>query len=412
MSLLLIEHFHTAKSSLQRTKTRTLLTVLGITIGIASITAILALGSGVTHIINRQLDDIEGGVAVIRPISKPSSLVDLSNPTPTDAYTTSPLTERDLVSINETKGVEVAAPLMTLSGSVRSGSERPSNVTILATTPDFPKTTKAELQEGHQFIDSVTLENTAVLGQQLAVDLFGTDQAAGKTFFLRGQKFTVIGVLKAQRNPINFNNIDLDHAVIISLTTGKLFNGGVAQIQQINVKAKRSDEASMKKLQSLLGKTLARNHDNERNASILVGDEIARPTSNLFVLINGVMTAIAGISLVVGGIGIMNIMLVGVAERTREIGLRKAVGASDGAIVLQFLIEAFIISLIGGALGYIGGYATAFIISWFLPYDPSFTWQIAATAFVLSVVVGIVFGLYPAFRAARKNVIESLRRYH
>ena len=411
MSLLLREHFHTAKSSLQRTKTRTLLTVLGIAIGIASITAILALGSGVSSIINRQLQDIGDGIAVIRPLSKPGSLVDLGNPTPTDAYTTSPLTERDLTAVQQTKGVAAAAPLMTLSGSVRAGNQRPDDATILATTPDFPKTTDATLQDG-DFIGGVTLENTAVLDEQLSVDLFGTDQAIGKTFLLRGQQFTVIGVLKPQRNPINFNNIDLDHAVIISLTSGRLFNGGVAQIQQINVKAKHPKDGGLQELQTELKSVLLRNHDNERDVSVLIGNQIARPTSRLFILINGVMTIIAGISLLVGGIGIMNIMLVGVAERTREIGLRKAVGASNGAIILQFMIEAFIISLIGGALGYVGGYVAAFVISWFLPYDPSLNWQIAVLALALSLIVGVVFGLYPAVRAARKNVIESLRRYH
>jgi ABC-type antimicrobial peptide transport system permease subunit len=108
----------------------------------------------------------------------------------------------------------------------------------------------------------------------------------------------------------------------------------------------------------------------------------------------------------------MNIMLVGVAERTREIGLRKAVGASNGNIIVQFLVESLIISAFGGLLGYVGGYAIAFMISTFLTFNPAFTWQIAIAAFGTSIVVGGVFGLYPALRAARKDPIESLRHYH
>jgi ABC-type antimicrobial peptide transport system permease subunit len=124
------------------------------------------------------------------------------------------------------------------------------------------------------------------------------------------------------------------------------------------------------------------------------------------------MTVIAAISLVVGGIGIMNIMLVGVAERTREIGLRKAVGASNANIVWQFMVESLIMSILGGALGYVGGYVLAFIISTFLPFDPVISWEIAAIAMGIAIIVGGIFGLYPAIRAAQKDPIESLRQYH
>jgi ABC-type antimicrobial peptide transport system permease subunit len=157
---------------------------------------------------------------------------------------------------------------------------------------------------------------------------------------------------------------------------------------------------------------LTRNRNNQAETETLIGDDIAKSSSAFFRIMNLVMTAIAGISLLVGGIGIMNIMLVSVAERTREIGLRKAVGASNQMIVLQFMIEALIISILGGLLGYIGGYAIAFAISFFLPYDPSFSWFIVLAAVFLSIGVGVIFGLYPAIRAARKDPIESLRRLH
>ncbi len=125
-----------------------------------------------------------------------------------------------------------------------------------------------------------------------------------------------------------------------------------------------------------------------------------------------VMTAIAAISLLVGGIGVMNIMLVGVAERTREIGIRKAIGASNSTIIIQFLSEALMMSLLGGLLGYGLGYIAAFVISTFLYFAPAFTWLSALVALGMSLFVGIVFGLYPAFRASRKNTIEALRQYH
>ncbi len=409
MSLLIVEHFHTATVSLRRNRLRTLLTILGVAIGVASITTILALSSGVTKIFNHQISNVSGSLLIVRPAQKNSSLVNLSNPTPSDAYSTSPITERDLETIKNIKGVTNVAPLMTLGSEIRGGNTVPKDSTVLATTPDFPTTTSLPILNG-QFIDSVTLQNTAVIGEQLSVDLFGTDESAGKQFTIRGQTFTVIGILKPQNNPINYNNVDLDHTAIISLESGKLLNGGVAQIQQIDVVAKK--DTNMAALKKDIRTALNRNHSGDADTNVLIGREIERPTSKLFVLIGGAMTAIAAISLLVGGIGIMNIMLVGVAERTREIGLRKAVGASNGAIILQFMIEALIMSVLAGILGYVGGYIVAFSISMFLPYDPAFTWEIAATAFSLSVGVGVVFGIYPAIRAARKNVIESLRRYH
>ncbi len=407
--MLLFEHFHTARESLRRTRTRTLLTISGVAIGIASITSILALSGGIVDILSRQVNQIGASTAIVRPLQDASRLIDLTNPTPTNAFSTSPITEQDVGTLKEISGVDSATPLMTLSGSVRSRDERPKYSTILATTPEFTKTTRFTVESG-QFIDATSQPDVAVIGKQLAIDLFGTDQAIGKRFFIRGQEFTAIGVLKRQNDPVNINNVDLDRAAIITLESGKLFNGGVAQIQQINIETK--PDVSINTLKHSLQKALEKSHDGEQDTSVLTGSDITVPNNRFLGFINTTMVFIAGISLLVGGIGIMNIMLVGVAERTREIGLRKAVGASNASIVLQFLIEALIISMIGGFIGYVGGYTIAFFISLLLPYDPAFHWQIAACAFCLSLIVGVLFGTYPAVKAARKNPIESLRRHH
>lgn len=407
--ILLSDHYRTARQSLDRSKLRAFLTMLGVAIGVASITAILALSGGVNKVIGKQVADLGGSIAVIRPISGEATLADLSNPSPSNAYSTSPLSERDVASIAELPDVESVAPLMTISGSVRTDTVTPAESTIVATTPALEEIADLMASEG-QFIDSVTRQDTAVIGTQLSIDLFGTEQSIGQIFMIRGQPFTVIGVIERQNEPINYNNIDFDQAAVISLTSGKLFNGGVAQIQQINVKA--ADGTDMNRFKSDIEQTLRDNHDDQDDTDVFIGQEIAQPTSELFKFVSVVMATIASISLVVGGIGIMNIMLVGVSERTREIGLRKAVGASNTTIVIQFLIEALIISILGGLLGFIGGYFIAFVVSLMIPYDPTFSWSIVGWAVGLSVGVGVLFGLYPAIRASRKNPIESLRRYH
>lgn len=403
---LLFEHIATARESLRRTRTRTMLSVIGIAIGVASITAILALSGGITHVIDKQIKNTGDNLLIVKPKVQTADSANFTNPLSANQYTTSPLDESDLELVYKNENVKMAAPLMTVGGTVKYNSGPPVNATILSTTPSFTETSPLVLSDG-QFIDSVTLENTAVLGAQTAIDLFGTEQAVGKSFKLRGENFTTIGVIKRQQSPINYSNVDFDSSVIISFDSGKLFNHGIAQIQQINVIA--SNSANLEKLRDQLTKVISKNHSGDRDINVLIGKEITTPTNQLFNFMRTMLAMIAGISLVVGGIGVMNIMLVSVAERVREIGLRKSVGATTGSIAAQFLIEALITCSIGGFIGFISGYAVAFTASRFLPYDPLFSWDILLTALLLSIGIGIIFGLYPAIRAARKQPIESLR---
>jgi ABC-type antimicrobial peptide transport system permease subunit len=372
---------------------------------------ILSLSSGASKVISDQVNDLGGNIAVIRPGANLTSphIDDITAPA-NQAFATSNLTEDDIKGIQAQPSVEAVAPIMIVGGSVKAGNNAPPHTPIVATTPDLISISGLEVRDG-QFIDSVTNHDTAVIGSQLSVDLFGTDQSIGQTFKIRGQTFTVIGVLKKAKNPINYNNVDFDHAAIVSLESGKNFNKGTVQIQQINVKA--SSVQALPKVISSIKTTLDKNHNGEEDYSVLSGKEISMPTSQLFYSFAATMTAVAGISLLVGGIGIMNIMLVGVAERTREIGIRKSLGASNNHITTQFLIESLAMSIGGGAAGYVLGYIIAFIISrTFLTFDPAFTWQIAAITLGVSVIVGTIFGIYPAIRAARKDPIEALRQYH
>jgi ABC-type antimicrobial peptide transport system permease subunit len=411
MHLLIFEHIQNAYYSLRSTKMRTFLTILGVAIGIASITTILSLSGGVTKLVADQVQDLGGNIAVVRPGVINKNLNDFANPASSGMFTTSTLTETDLHDIEKIDGVKAAAPLMILSGSLHSSSDKNivTTGTVVATTPQLENTTNLPIQDG-QFIDTVTNENTAVIGSQLSIDIFGTNQSIGQTFVFRGETFTVIGVLKHLNNPINYNVIDFDRSVIINFTSGKGFNQGIAQIQQININAESVDK--LPQVIKAVDAQLSKNHQHETDFTVLSGDEIAKPTSQFFLAVTTVMTVIAAISLIVGGIGIMNIMLVGVAERTREIGLRKAVGASNGNIVSQFMTEALIMSLLGGLLGYVAGYLIAFAISTLLPFDPIINWEIAGIALAIAAIIGGIFGLYPAIRAAQKDPIESLRRYH
>lgn len=411
MRLLLLNHISVARESLRRNRLRTALTTLGITLGVTCITTILALSYGATKLIHDQVTALGGNIAVIRPGGeKPvRDLRDVIIPLGGDSFTVSSLTERDYKTVSELDGVAEAAPLMSVAGSVASTQGKATNAPIVATTPDLESISELKIQDG-QFIDQVTNQNTAVIGHQLSVDLFGTDQSIGQTFKVRGQQFTVIGVLKSVNDSINYNNLNINNAVIISLDSGKSFNQGIAQIRQINVKAK--DPTHLSALTSQIEKIISDNHSGEHDFNILTGDHISKPTSFLFNIIGGVAAIVSIVSLIIGGIGIMNIMLANVAERTREIGIRKAVGASNYHITFQFLIEALVMSVSGGILGFFLGYAIALLLGTFLPFNPGFTWYVPVASIGTSVVVGVLFGIYPALRAARKNPIEALRQYH
>lgn len=404
MSLLIIDHIETAVHSLHSNRVRSTLTMLGIAIGIASVTAILSLTDGVTHSVHQQVSNVGGNIAIIRPGTEPASQTPVLTP---EAYNTSTLNETDLGVIEAAAPDLAIAPIMQIQTTLHTADTTLTDSTVVATTPALPETTSLSVVDG-QFIDSTTSMQTAVVGTQLSIDLFGTDNSIGKTFTMRDQRFTIVGVLKPLNDPVNYNNIDFNHAVIVDLEAGKTLHRGNTQIQQINVKA-GSPEKLQTALKSITTK-LAQAH-NERDFHIIAGSEVAEPTGAAFTLIARTMAAIAAISLVVGGIGVMNIMLVGVAERTREIGIRKSVGASGRNIIAQFLVESVLVSLIGGLIGTTAGFVVAFVIGASMFVTPVFTWQIGLVAFGLSLGIGVVFGLYPAIRASRKDPIDSLRQY-
>jgi len=409
MSFLITDHISTAFQALRRNRARAILTVLGIAIGIASVTCILAISGGVQQMIGKQVESVDGHLMVVRPGTQTRDPNALISPVAQQSFSTSTLTENDVLSIGKIKGVVASVPLMTIDGTASSQGVTVSNNVVLATTPEFAAVSNVAMKSG-QFLDEVTDNNTAVIGEDLASELFNTDRPLGQVFKLRGVELTVIGVIRHKENPINYNSVDLNHAIVVNFERGKLFHQGRSQIQQINILA--SSTANLAHIEREATEALRTNHLDEHDFTITTGQNIARPTSQLFTALTDVMTTIAAISLFVGGIGIMNIMLVGVAERTREIGIRKAVGASNATIMSQFLVESLIMSLLGGLLGYVLGLTLAFFVSIFLYFTPAVTWQTGVSALIMAVAVGIFFGIYPAIKAARKNTIESLRQYH
>lgn len=406
MRFLFLIHLQNARQSIKSNRLRSFLTMVGITIGVASITTIMALSAGANKIVSTQVDALGGNIAVVRPGAPTNDA--FSQLAGDHQFAASTLTDIDVASIKDIEHVSAVAPLMVIGGAVSGNSDAPANTPIVATTPELQAVSNIQIADG-QFLDPNLIASTAVIGPQLSVNLFGTEHSIGQTIRVKGEPFTIIGVMKRTNSPINYNNVDFDNAVLINLESGRALNQGSSHLQQINV---QSDSVThLTSVITTINKTLLRNHLNEVDFAVLSGTQVAQPTSRIFTAIAGVSVAIAAISLIVGGVGIMNIMLVSVAERTREIGIRKALGASNRDIVAQFLIESLVLSIGGGIAGYLLGYAVAFGISTFLTFDPILNWEIAGVAIGVSLIIGTLFGIYPAIRAARRDPISALRQY-
>ena len=397
-----------ALESLRANRLQTFLTMLGVMIGISSVVIIFSLSGGVSSMISNQIMSEGGALAVIRPKELTANNKNVITSLATSrAFTQSSIKNEDLGLISKTKDVSAVAPLANFSAKVKGdGEEKYAN--LLATSPNLDQTTSLKVREG-QFIAESANANTVVIGDQMAIDLFGTTQALGKEISMKGEKFIVIGVLAHQSSPINFSNVDFNNTAIIPYVTAKRIIGENLQIQQVNVRVKSVNKLSQ--VQKEIENGISKNHNGEQDFEVLTGKNISHPSDKFIELSTLILAIVASVSLVVGGIGIMNIMLVNVSERTREIGIRKALGANNRHILFQFLTESMIISLSGGFFGYLIGYAFSFGVSMFLPFSPIISWQIAVLVCGVSVIVGVIFGLYPAFRAARKDPIVSLRQY-
>lgn len=398
-----------ALQSLRMNRVRTGLTTLGIIIGVASITLVLSLGGGAQATVRQQVTKLGDNVLLVKPGTNDERLLNMQAYNPYGIAVTTSLTELDLNTVQLLSGIDQVAPIMILDGSVKTLSNGSrAAAPIIATTPSLAAIIGLKTSTG-QFIDAQTARDTAVIGHKLAIELFGTDQILGQQILVKGRTHTIVGVVKDINAPVNLSGLDLDHTVYVSFDDGKSLNQGVAQIQQLIVTTTPGSdlEATRQSIES----SLLKNHNDEHDFSVLAGQSIAEPSDSFFRTIVIITALVATITLVVGGIGIMNIMLVSVSERTREIGIRKALGATNRHILGQFLLETLIMCMGGGIIGLAIAYSLAFFIASQLSFQPAVTWQITSAGLGMALGIGILFGLYPAIKAARKDPIESLRQY-
>lgn len=403
MSLLFRTNFEIAKNSLKKHKFRSFFTCLGISIGIASIILILSLAGSISQLISTQIKALNQELILVRPANNKNNLNSIIDElTNSNHFNNSNLTLDDLNKIKESSdNIKNIAPIAILHETA-IGDQTVESATILATNSDLKPILNLELKSGN-FIQDNDLKS-AVIGHSLALQLFGSSEPIGKTFSFSGHKFIIIGTLQKAEDPINFNGVDFDQAIIVDLNQIKSLN---PQIQQINITVK--DDHKLETTAKEISKTLSDFKGSSSNFTVNYGSHISHPASNFFNIISIMLGGIAGISLFIGGISVMNLMLVSVTERTHEIGIRKAIGATNTHIFMQFLLESIILVFIGCIGGFLLGYLIAIFCSTFTPFKPFISLEICLVAIYFAFVTGILFGLFPAIKASKQKPIDSLK---
>ena len=379
-----------------RNKGRTLLTSLGILIGVLSVVLLISLGLGLKRYIQGQFDSLGANLLFITP----------GGSTQGGAGTTVAFDERDIARLKRVKGVEYSVPLATVNTSVTFGGKEEKNLTLVSTTADFFPTRNIKAEYGRTFTkqDTDKRAKVVVIGPKVSDKFFGSPGAAiGQQITIRKQKLKIIGVVEKKGGGVG-GGPDIDSYMYIPNKTGYSIVNPDRKIFAMNLKITNADVLPAVKRE--VRKELEKRY-NKDSFQILEPTDIISLINSIFGVLNGVLIAIAGISLVVGGIGIMNIMYVTVSERTKEIGIRRAIGARKGDILYQFLLESTILSVFGGALGLLLAYLIVLGISIVFPaYIDAMSVIVALS---VSSIIGIVFGVFPAKKAADLSPMEAIR---
>jgi putative ABC transport system permease protein len=391
-----------AISSLLAKKARSFLSMLGIVIGILTVSSLLSIALTVRNEIESSINSLGSNLLDIVP-------GDIESGGFAQSFGTSTLTEEDFNDIKDVPGTINETMTMVVSGNIKAGDQNLPGGLIYASSPAIKETINTDLDRGRFFTEGEDEKSAkvAVLGSTAAEKLFGSPEAAlGKTLEARSTEFKVVGILKKIESLASFGGVDQNSIVIIPINVGwELTNTQL--VSEMFAQAENSDRIDQVKKD--IETVLLENHKGEKDFSVLSQEDLLETVGGILDIVTAMLSAIASISLLVGGIGIMNIMLVSVSERTREIGIRKAVGATQGAILLQFLIESAILTLIAGivAVGIFSLVVT--LIPEDSPIPISLEPQVLALALGFSALVGIIFGIVPAIGAARKDPIEALR---
>ena len=396
-------HIRTAVVTMRTNRWRSLLTMFGIIVGVASVIVIVGISQGVKNEITGQVNQYSKNVITVS-----SKAASISSFGVSSIPAVSTLTNKDVNSISKIKGVEASVPMEILSGATTGDVTDPSAI-VIGTTQQLPEVLNQTLAYGAFFNDQTSNIYNAVLGSKAAAGLFKNSVPLGYSLAWRNQQFVVDGVFNSFSATPFSNNTIYNQAIFIPISAASQLSPGNNNnsIFQILVKVKNSKLLPI--VDKKISRTLVANHSGQKDFSVLLPSQVAQNNNGILNLMTELTIGIAIISLFVGGVGIMNVMLVSVTERMHEIGIRKAIGASNQQILSQFLIEAITVSVSGGLIGIVVAIVVDTILKFVTNLSPALNWQIFVLATLISIIIGIIFGLVPAIRASRKEPIEALR---
>ena len=405
-------NFKIAIDGLKAHKMRSILTILGIVIGIAAIILIMSLGAGAQDLILSQIQGLGSKTIAVAPGREPKGPTDIAQ------ILSDSLKEKDLLELNKKTNVPMLKNIMPIvfGGETAAFENETYRMTIFGASELIMDIFDLSPEKGFFFTEEDIKNNAsvAIIGAKIKEELFGSSEALGKKIKIKNRSFTVIGVLP-KKGQVSFFNFD--EIAIVPYTTAQKYIFGIKYFHRFMIETET--ESDIERTVSDIKTTLRNSHnitDPEKDDFFIEtqADLVSR-ISTITDILTLFLVAVAAISLIVGGIGIMNIMLVSVTERTNEIGLRKALGATKKNILSQFIFEAIILTISGGvigiSLGVLFSLIASFILSRFVGLDWQFSFPIigAIIGFAVSAFIGLVFGFYPARKASMKNPIEALR---
>lgn len=378
---------------------RNLGTMFGVIVGVASVITIVGIGQGIKQQVGGQIHHLSQNLVVVRPGQLGTGQL-------TGLTVNGSLGAKDVAVATHTQGVAASAPLTLVSGSASADNGPYKDGVVIGTSSDLPGLLNQSLAYG-SFFDQSTSDYAAVLGQHASEVMFNEDVPLGRSFMFHGQRFVVAGIFNRFATTPLDQQVDFNNAIFIPNDMAENLTEQTAPTYQILVRpdSSVSPTALIRRLQH--GLDVA--HGGASGLSVVSADQDTAASNNILELLTRLVAGVAAISLLVGGIGIMNVMLVSVSERMHEIGIRKAVGATNRQIMGQFIVEATVLSISGGLIGIVVAFIIDLLLHAFTNLAPAISWQIVVIASGVSLLVGIVFGTIPALKAAHKNPIDALR---